>query len=156
MGVIVPLHAVEVLRSRNYRPTVVKAAEFKTGRLRSRAVDAPLDCLMGRALAAHFHAWRGASGKRYVCSVFPVTSNDWLGGLPQFDAAVALAVGVDGEGQRTRVNTVELSWSEGQFTGDLTCVRAALRAGACEWHIHLLAENPRARQAMIDDLEGDD
>src|SRR5580704_1956678 len=60
-------------------------------RPRSRR-EGPLGCLVGAAFASHFHSWRGTSGKRYVCSVFPVLEGKELCSLPEFDGAIALAV----------------------------------------------------------------
>ncbi len=159
MGIVVPLRAevlraVEVLRGGNNRPMPAASGAFRRERRRLAAFNAPLECLEGDALAAHFHAWRGNAGKRYVCSVFPATTSGELGGLPEFDAAVVLAVGFTAHGRRTRINVFELSWREGRFTGDLKYVSAALQAGVNEWHIHLLAESAGARQTMIDDLKG--
>lgn len=146
MSIVVQLPAAGHRRLCNPWPT------FTGSRRHSRAANGPLDCLAGAALASRFHAWRGGSGRRYVCSVFPVQSDAELRGLPEFDAAVALAVALDGDGQRSRVAVFQVYWSDGQFEGDAKFVNEALAAGTCEWHIHLLAETEPARQAMIDDL----
>lgn len=153
MGIIVPLHAVAGRRAPHPEPGIADAERLNTPRRRSAAAaDAPLDCLAGGPLASRFHAWRGLSGRRYVCSVFPALSNVWLGGLPEFDDAVALAVKLDAWGERRQIAVFELYWRHGRFRGDLDCVSAALGAGVCEWHLHLLAESPEARQAAIADL----
>ncbi len=114
--------------------------------------DAPLDCLAGAALGSRFHSWRGASGRRYICSLFPVRAGAELGGLPEFDEAIALAVSRDGEGRRRRIAVLDLSWRDGRFAGDLRAAGDAVSAGASEWHIHLLAGDACARQAAIADL----
>jgi hypothetical protein len=118
----------------------------------SHSRDAPLDCLAGAALGARFHSWRGASGRRYICSVFPVCAGAELGGLPEFDEAVALAVSRDGEGRRRRIAVLDLCWRDGRFAGDLRAAGDAVSAGASEWHIHLLAGDACARRAAIADL----
>ncbi|MGA2636221.1 hypothetical protein [Methylocella sp.] len=118
----------------------------------ARDREAPLGCLAGAALAPRFHSWRGASGRRYICSVFPVREDAELGGLPEFDDAIALAVSRDGRGRRRRVAVLDLSWRDGRFAGDIQAAGEALGAGACEWHIHLLAEDGEARRAAIADI----
>lgn len=114
--------------------------------------DAPLGCLAGAPLAARFHSWRGASGRRYVCSIFPVRADAELGGLPDFDDAIALAVSSDGRGRRRRLAVIDLVRSEGRFAGDRRAAREALGAGASEWHVHLLAGDGDARRMAIKDI----
>jgi len=115
--------------------------------------DAPLGCLAGAALGARFHSWRGASGRRYVCPVFPVRADAELGGLPEFDEAIALAVSRDDKGRRRRIAFIDCCWRDGRFAGDACAVGEALSAGASEWHIHLLANGGGgARQAAIADI----
>ena len=46
----------------------------------------PLAAPENSALAGRFHFWRGASGRRYVCSVFPPER------LPAYERAIALFV----------------------------------------------------------------
>jgi hypothetical protein len=55
--------------------------------IRPLAGDAgPLAAPENSALASRFHFWRGASGHRYVCSVFPPER------LPAYERAIALFV----------------------------------------------------------------
>jgi hypothetical protein len=114
--------------------------------------EAPLGCLAGASLASRFHSWRGASGRRYICSVFPVRDDAELGGLPDFESAIALAVSRDGRGRRRRLAVLDLCWRDGRFAGDWQAAGDALGAGASEWHIHLLAEDGDARSAAIADI----
>ena len=127
------------------------AAKAPGGARAPQRRDAPLDCLAGAALGAHFHSWRGASGRRYTCSVFPVRAGAEMGGLPEFDEAIAIAVSRDGEGRRRRIAVLDLCWRDGQFAGDVHAVGEALGAGASEWHIHLLTGDAGARQTAIAD-----
>ncbi|MGC1556556.1 MAG: hypothetical protein WA745_03305, partial [Methylovirgula sp.] len=60
--------------------------------------NAALKSLSGSPLAGRFHAWHGASGRRYVCSVFPLDPAAPDAGLPQFAGAVVLAVLRAGDG----------------------------------------------------------
>ena len=134
--------------------------DFAAGRRQASAISArprsrregPLGCLVGAAFASHFHSWRGTSGKRYVCSVFPVLEGKELGGLPEFDGAIALAVACDVRGRRRKIAVLDFSWGDGRFTGDLNGAGDALRAGAREWHVHLLAGDSEARRIAINDI----
>jgi hypothetical protein len=173
MGVIVPI--IAPLRRARFRPfrgarpvdrafggglldgvhidhAADRAQAGQTSARRPQSRDAPLYCLAGAALDSHFHSWRGASGRRYICSVFPVCDGAELGGLPEFDGAIALAVSRDGGGLRQRIAVLDLCWRDGRFAGDWQAAGDALSAGACEWHIHLLAGDGDARRAAIADI----
>jgi len=152
MGILVQLRDIAAPHARHDGPGFADAERFESLRLRSAAANAPLDCLAGGALASRFHAWRGLSGRRYICSVFPARRNAWLGGLPEFDDAVTIAVKRDAHGELRRIMVFEPCWSDGRFRGDPDCVNEALSAGGCEWHVHLLAKSPEARRTAIADL----
>lgn len=143
-------HAIHAASTNNAsKGRAVAAAIFHRPPLR----DAPLDCLAGAtALASRFHSWRGLSGKRYICSVFRVHHAEHLGGLPEFESAIALAVSRDPRGWRQQIGVFDASWRDGRFAGDANDVADALRRGAREWHIHLLAEDSDERRAIIDDI----
>jgi len=155
MGVIVDLYAARPRRMYHSRPQLVEAERVQGGRCRRASVkaDAPLGCLTGGALASRFHAWHGGSGLRYVCSVYPVDSNDVAAGLPDLDDAVVIAVALDRRRERVRVAIFEARWSDGRLARGGDSVVAAIAAGAGEWHVHLLAASPEARRAAIRDLE---
>jgi hypothetical protein len=153
MGIIVQLRFAGPPQARLAQQKVRDAERPEAPRRRSGA-NAPLVCLAGGALASRFHAWRGESGRRYVCSVFPARSEAVLGGMPEFDAAVAIAVRIDAAGRRSRLAVFELSWRNGRFQGDVERLEKTLAAGICEWHIHLLAESQQARRLAIADLTG--
>jgi hypothetical protein len=90
-----------------------------------------------------FTAWRGRSGRRYVASVFSVSDDHALG----FSDAVLLAVSPQREILAAR--------DSGPFgiEAALTRWRQAVRAaGACEIHVHLLAEDGISRRAALLDL----
>jgi hypothetical protein len=108
------------------------------------AVSAPLRALAGGALGARFRSWRGASGRRYVFSVYDQHS------CPTFEHAVALIATVGRSGER-RAIAVE---DTGCFP-DISLAKAAARipsGDACEVHIHLLATSRTERAALIADL----
>jgi hypothetical protein len=60
--------------------------------IRPLAGDAgPLSAPQNSALASRFHFWRGASGRRYVCSVFPPER------VPAYERTIVLFVRNNGE-----------------------------------------------------------
>lgn len=105
--------------------------------------EAPL-----RSAAAHlgerrFTAWRGRSGRRYVASVFPVDDTHALG----FTDAVLLAVSAD--------RRILAARDSGPFGIEAALGRwqsSVRQAGACEIHVHLLAEDGVGRRAALLDL----
>ncbi len=153
MGIVLSLRGAKprpVSKKRDFDRSPVSSAPIDARR--PITANAPLRCLSDGALSARFHKWRGASGRGYICSVFPVRAGEGLGGLPDFDGAVAIAVARDAQGQRQRLAVLDMRWREEQFCGDLDSVGAALRSGASEWHIHLLADSEQARKAVITDI----
>ncbi len=111
--------------------------------------NAALKSLSGSPLAGRFHAWHGASGRRYVCSVFPLDPAAPDAGLPQFAGAVVLAVLRAGDGRRRLICICQ---SE-SHADPRNFVSEALAAGAGEWHVHLPADAAVQRRAVIADLE---
>lgn len=90
-----------------------------------------------------FTAWRGRSGRRYVASVFPVQDGHALG----FSDAVLLAVSPERD--------IVAARDSGPFGIDAALTRwrdAVAMAGACEIHVHLLAEDGPSRRAALLDL----
>ncbi len=157
MGVIVDLYPALPRRMYLARPQLGEAERLHGPRRRfaSSKANAPLCCLSGGALAARFHAWLGLSGRRYVCTVYPVDRRVGSAGLPDHDGAVVIAVGRDRRRERSRVAIFEIGWRDGRLAlGGRSAVDAALAAGAREWHVHLLATSAEARHAAIRDLEG--
>ncbi|RFB79270.1 hypothetical protein [Methylovirgula sp. 4M-Z18] len=109
---------------------------------------APLASLAGGALARRFHSWRGASGARYICSVFAATALDELA---SYADAVVIGVVAAGEGDLRVVligesgSLPEVFW-QGEFA------RRARAAGVNEFHLHLLTERAEERRAVMGDL----
>ena len=90
-----------------------------------------------------FTAWRGRSGRRYVASVFPVADEHALG----FTDAVLLAVSPD-----RRILAARESGPFGIEAALGRWQRSIIAAGACEIHVHLLAEDGMSRRAALLDL----
>jgi hypothetical protein len=107
--------------------------------------SAPLSALAGDPLGARFRCWRGASGRRYVFSIYGRRS------CPAYDHAVIMIAAVQRDGDRRVLFIADT----GCFP-DVVLARAAarwMRADAeIEFHIHLLATSPAARRALIADL----
>jgi hypothetical protein len=90
-----------------------------------------------------FTAWRGRSGRRYVASIFAVGDDHALG----FTDAVLLAV--------SPTRQILAARDSGPFGIEAALTRwrqAVLAAGACEIHVHLLAEDGISRRAALLDL----
>lgn len=94
-----------------------------------------------------FHAWHGASGRRYVASVFAVDARVRDAGLPAFEAFVLIAVARDGARRRVRA-VVAVEWGSARHRA----VAAAIADGVDEWHVHLLGASRDAREAIAADL----
>lgn len=100
---------------------------------------------LGLDTVAPFHAWYGASDRRYMASIYPVCPSDPDRGLPAFTRFILLAVvrGVDGL-HALAVLAVERET-------DRRCAMALSR-DAVEWHVHLLADDRADRAAIVADL----
>jgi hypothetical protein len=154
MGTILPFRSGGLQRA--YRPPsrLPEASRGHGPRTRPAAsvANAPLECLAGGALATRFHSWKGRSGERYICSVFPVQLEDERGGLPEFDEAIVIGVAHDALGRRRMLGVFESDASKDQMIADPSGLFASLKVSAVEWHIHLLAQDAHDRQKVIEDL----
>ncbi len=109
--------------------------------------EAPLASLRNASLAPRFHAWLGASGRRYVTSVYPIDLSRPLAGLPDFDAFVLIPVVRQGAARRPSTILAVERESDKRFA-----VSAALANDVREWHVHLLAERRSERASVVADL----
>ena len=81
------------------------------------------------SLRDRFYAWRGRSGRRYVCSVFRCEEDRFLADLT---SGVVIGVARDAGGMARPVCV-----ASAQATGGLTILRERAReAGVAEWHVH--------------------
>jgi hypothetical protein len=101
-----------------------------------------------RALGERFHFWTGASGRRYVCSVF-AAGDAALEGL-DLSNAVVIAVARAADGERRAISIVPSSLP----------LRLHVSAGGWlggraphEFHVHLLPANRDERDAALVDLQ---
>lgn len=108
------------------------------------AEEAALVCAES-AFSQAFHYWRGASGKRYLHSVYTLIG---CPALPKANyilvrrytngSRVALAFG------QTKDEAISLNLAHLRYQG--------AKCGANEVHLHLLAETPEERALVEDDL----
>ena len=104
-----------------------------------------VSALRGAAQLAEraLHGLARPLGRRYVASVFAVQDGHAL----NFTDAVLLAVSPE--------RTIVAARDSGAFGIDAALTRwrdAAAMAGACEIHVHLLAEDGASRRAALADL----
>ena len=103
--------------------------------------------LRAHGLRDGFHAWYGASGRRYVASVFVFDPCARDAGLPAFEAFVLIPT--LREGTQRRACTVEVvEWGSARHRA----VAAAIEGGVDEWHVHLLGASRAEREAIAADL----
>ena len=126
---------------------VLESAVLIDGVLDPVAARGALPGLRGHALRDGFHAWHGASGRRYVASVFQFDACARDAGLPAFEAFVLIPT--MREGARRRARAVEaVEWGSARHRA----VAAAIGGGVDEWHVHLLGESRMEREAIAADL----
>lgn len=108
-----------------------------------RKSSAPLAALSGNPLAGRFHNWRGASGRRYICTIFADRAQ-----TGDFADALILNVRRDADGGRSLL---------GIAGSDATLAKGVCSQGpaACanEWHVHLMAATRAAREEAMADLQ---
>ncbi|HEX4765497.1 MAG TPA: hypothetical protein VH414_04390 [Lichenihabitans sp.] len=117
------------------------------------SVDAPLAGLAGSGLAERFRYWCGASGRRYLFSVFPVDGRRGLDDCPFYADSVVMAVLRQADGRRRILHAGDTGPLPEVVFGGVT-LAAAVAAGANEIHLHLLASDATARAAIVADLMG--
>ncbi|MGZ9409971.1 MAG: hypothetical protein ACXW3J_05000 [Methylocystis sp.] len=86
------------------------------------------------SLRSRFFSWRGASGRRYVCSVFQSGEESFIA-----DVTNGVVIGVAREGAATRPVCVFLA--QERSYGDRRGLREIARElGVAEWHVHFCAD----------------
>ncbi len=109
---------------------------------------APLASLAGSVLGPRFHAWYGRSGRRTICSVYPVREDEPGRGLPDFTWAIVIAAGRE-NGKLYSVAVFAFVENEDKSSH----LNEAVSAGALEWHVHLLAQDQKTRSFVLRDLK---
>ena len=114
---------------------------------RGIASEAPLASLRDEPIASCFHAWMGASGRRYVASVYRLDPSSPKAGLPDFDGFVLIPVAKRGVVRLPSTIVAIERESEKR-----SAIAGALAHGVSEWHVHLLAAGSAERAAVVADL----
>jgi hypothetical protein len=83
------------------------------------------------SLRSRFFSWRGASGRRYVCSVFQSGEDSFIAGVTN-----GVVIGVAREGATARPVCVFLA-QERERRGLREIAR---ELGVAEWHVHFCAD----------------
>ena len=96
--------------------------------------------LAAAGLASRFHAWRGASGRRYLVTVHDVTA------APAYPGAVVVLARREADGTRVAL------WAGRSPASGAALARLAQIKRAEEVHVHLIAESAEARAAVEADL----
>lgn len=86
------------------------------------------------SLRSRFFSWRGASGRRYVCSVFQSGEESFIA-----DVTNGVVIGVAREGAASRPVCVFLA--QERAPADRRALRKmAQELGVAEWHVHFCAD----------------
>src|SRR5476649_216980 len=96
--------------------------------------NAPLAALAGEGLGGRFRYWRGASGRRFMFSVYSSAA------CPAYDYAVLIGVGIAADGGRQILFIADT----GAFPEPVLARARAILAKAgmrVELHVHVLAES---------------
>ena len=109
------------------------------------AASQALTSLANEKLAERFRHWRGASGRRYIFSLYAPES------CPAYDDAV-LIVALKATNGLRRIATICDTGSLPELALARACKAAAAPGESVECHIHLLAASRAERAAVIGDL----
>ena len=105
------------------------------------AADLPSD----PSIKDRFWYWQGASGRKYIHSVYA------FGRCPPLPGAIYLAVRRDGNSRlAVGIGRFAPFW-DGPLSGQGT--RALVESGVDEIHVHLLAKSPVVAEAILADLK---
>lgn len=139
---------------------IIDLAEARANRRMAKASELPLTILEPRRMppprnshearieaAGRFHFWTGATGKRYVHTVYSLFD------CPPLDAANYILVRRSTPGQSARAVLAIGRLTEQASTLNLAEIRQrAATLGADEVHVHLLATSSQEAQAVETDL----
>jgi hypothetical protein len=106
----------------------------------------PLACLDRTGMENWLRSWRGASGRRYICSVHAI------GEPPLFDFERAIVAAVRKSEVGDAIVFVFQPGPEAESDNLRQWTEQARRQGAEEWHVHLLAGSPEEREFALRDL----
>lgn len=126
---------------------VRSGARFAPGFAEHEQRSESLDALDGEVLADRFRSWVGASGRRYIFSVFDPAD------CPAYCGAVLIGALVEGNGERRAIHCVDTGeFPEPALSSMMRACSAANQR--LEFHLHLLANTASERRAVLEDLNG--
>jgi len=105
----------------------------------------PLAALADEPLSPRFCAWRGASGRRYIASVYEARA------CPAYCDAALIVVAAGPDGRRRIVALADTGVFPEPVVARLAQTAAPF-SGRLELHLHLLAATVAERRAALDDL----
>ena len=144
---------MQVIRRRTDRLGEAVAWRSCSAARASGAHDQALAGLAGSSVADRFRAWRGASGRRYVFSVFRLDRGGVSEAFPDVESAVVIAA-QRGDGAERRLLWVRQTGPDARAFLIGSDVAALAARGGCELHLHFLAGSPAERDAIVADLAG--
>ena len=106
----------------------------------------PFPELTDDILGDRFRSWRGASGRRYIFSVFD-SSN-----CPAYCEAVLIAVVIEDGGHRRPIAMTDTGTFPEPVVARMTRTCCAV-ANRLEFHMHLLANSVAERRFILEDLQ---
>src|SRR5579872_530680 len=109
------------------------------------AANSELAALAGETLAGRFRHWRGASGRRYVFSVYDSDA------CPAYDDAVLIVATIGPSGERRIVSIADTGALPEIAVAHARRIASSLSMRV-ECHVHLLAASRFEREAAIADL----
>jgi len=109
------------------------------------AVPAPIALGVPQDLPGRLHFWRGASGRRYVHTVYSLIE------CPPLPQAVYLLVARDKSGRR-HVLSIDAGESDAPTLNLARVRQRGAQLGANEVHVHFLSDEEAERQIVLCDL----
>jgi hypothetical protein len=125
---------------------MVKAGAYEKRDIPHEADDGPALICREALVTSRYHYWLGASGARYLHSVYSLRE------CPALPKATYILVRRDPDGVRWPLK-VGLTVEEAHSLNLAHLRFEGARRGANEVHIHLLAENAEEREAVATDLK---
>lgn len=138
------IRAAEMLKETIQASMTGKGRHRKWGDVLAPANEPALVC-SEKLIAQPYHYWRGASGARYLHSVYSLRE------CPALPKATYILVRRDKGGAR-RPLKIGQTIAEAETLNLARLRQAGARLGANEVHIHLLAESDEERSAVTADL----
>jgi hypothetical protein len=105
----------------------------------------PLAALSDDVLSPRFCSWRGASGRRYIVSVYDARA------CPAYCDAVLIAAAVGADGRRRALTLLDTGIFPESVVARATKSLSNFPERV-EFHLHLLASSSAERQAVLEDL----